>query len=147
MFLIKKELGRVRKAMLDYLIPKHMLTNISYFNDEDQDESNTLHLKPKYKNFNLKIVDEYLILTYDADVDINIEDGRTLSLLFEDDESFFSFIVKTLNINKNTIIFFSAVLSVVVRKKTIDSNSNLKKYLEYGSLIIILLLGLVLLFT
>lgn len=53
----------------------------------------------------------------------------------------------SMSLGMSTIIFFSAILSVAVRKKTSQGSGNLKKYLEYGSLIIILLLGVVLLFT
>lgn len=52
-----------------------------------------------------------------------------------------------MSLGMSTIIFFSAILSVAVRKKTAEGNGNLKKYLEYGSLVIILLLGTFLLFT
>ncbi|WP_373005044.1 DUF1007 family protein [Sulfurimonas sp.] len=51
-----------------------------------------------------------------------------------------------MSLGMSTIIFFSAILSVLVRKKTSKTNSNLKMYLEYGSLFIILTLGFILLF-
>ena len=51
-----------------------------------------------------------------------------------------------MSLGMSTIIFFSAILSVLIRKKTSETNSNLKMYLEYGSLFIILILGFVLLF-
>jgi hypothetical protein len=47
----------------------------------------------------------------------------------------------------STIIFLSALLSVALRKKTSNGNENIKKYLEYASLSIILVLGTILLFT
>ena len=46
----------------------------------------------------------------------------------------------------SSVIFVSALLSTVVRKKVVDSNDSLKKYLEFGSLTLILLLGSMLLF-
>lgn len=52
-----------------------------------------------------------------------------------------------MSLGMSTIIFVSAILSTMVRKKTSDTNSNLKKYLEYASLVIILTLGLLLLFV
>jgi len=52
-----------------------------------------------------------------------------------------------MSLGMSTIIFFSAILSVLVRKKTTDNNVGFKKFLEYGSLIIILTLGLILLFA
>ncbi|QFR49481.1 DUF1007 family protein [Sulfurimonas lithotrophica] len=49
-----------------------------------------------------------------------------------------------MSLGMSTIIFLSAVLSVYMRKKT-DTNLKVKKFLEYGSLSIILILGLILL--
>lgn len=50
-----------------------------------------------------------------------------------------------MSLGMSTVIFVSALLSVAIRKKTSNSNSNIKKYLEYVSLFIILVLGLFLL--
>lgn len=52
-----------------------------------------------------------------------------------------------MSLGMSTIIFFSAVLSVLLRKKTLNTNTDLKKYLEYGSLFIIMMLGIMLLFA
>ena len=52
-----------------------------------------------------------------------------------------------MSLGMSTVIYFSALLSVSIRKKTLLKNSNLKKYLEFGSLTIILLLGFLLLLT
>ncbi|WP_428737993.1 hypothetical protein [Sulfurimonas sp.] len=52
-----------------------------------------------------------------------------------------------MSLGMSTIIYFSALLSVSIRKKTALKNNNLKKYLEFGSLTIIFLLGVLLLFT
>jgi ABC-type nickel/cobalt efflux system permease component RcnA/ABC-type uncharacterized transport system substrate-binding protein len=52
----------------------------------------------------------------------------------------------TMSFGMSTIIFFSAVFSVYFRKKTSASDVGFKKALEYGSLFIILGLGLILLF-
>jgi hypothetical protein len=46
----------------------------------------------------------------------------------------------------SSVIFISALLSTVVRKKVVTSNDTLKKYLEFGSLTLIFILGAVLLF-
>lgn len=51
-----------------------------------------------------------------------------------------------MSLGMSTIIFFSAILSVLVRKKTSNTNLGFKKFLEYASLFIILILGLILLF-
>ncbi len=52
-----------------------------------------------------------------------------------------------MSLGMSTIIYFSALLSVSIRKKTALQNNSLKKYLEYGSLTIILILGILLLLT
>lgn len=52
-----------------------------------------------------------------------------------------------MSLGMSTIIYFSALLSVSIRKKSALQNSSLKKYLEYGSLSIILILGFLLLLT
>jgi nickel/cobalt exporter len=52
-----------------------------------------------------------------------------------------------MSLGMSTIIFFSALLSVAIRKKSENSNSNFKKYLEYASLCVILVLGFILLFV
>jgi len=51
-----------------------------------------------------------------------------------------------MSLGMSTVIYFSAVLSVFVRNKSSDANSTFKKFLEYGSLFVILTLGLILLF-
>lgn len=50
-----------------------------------------------------------------------------------------------MSLGMSSIIFISAIISVLVRKKTSNTNEKLKKYFEYGSLFIILVLGLLLL--
>lgn len=52
-----------------------------------------------------------------------------------------------MSLGMSTIIYISAIISVSIRKKTSQKSAKLKKYLEYGSLGIILILGLLLLFT
>lgn len=96
----KKELDIVKKAMLDYLIPKDMLTSIKYANFEDE---NFLKIKAKYKNFNVKVQDKHLIFTYEAQVNQALNDNSTLSFAFEDDEGYFGFVVENLEIDKNEI--------------------------------------------
>lgn len=53
----------------------------------------------------------------------------------------------TMSLGMSTIIYASALLSVSIRQKTSLRKGNLKKYLEYGSLIIILILGILLFLT
>ena len=51
-----------------------------------------------------------------------------------------------MSLGMSTVIFFSALLSTVIRKKVLKSSETLKKYLEFGSLSLILILGSLLLF-
>jgi ABC-type nickel/cobalt efflux system permease component RcnA len=92
------ELKVILKAKLDYLVPKDMLTKIQYAKYED-DYSTTI--KPKYKNFDLKMIDDFLVFSYDSYVDLEIKDKLMLSFLFEDDESYFSFITSSISISEN----------------------------------------------
>lgn len=98
----KKELDAVLKAMLDYMLPKEMLTKIKYAKESAEDGS---LIKPKYKNFDLKVKDGFLIFTYDAALNIDIEDKSTLSLIFEDNEGFFGFVVTDLKVDKNDLYY------------------------------------------
>ncbi len=52
-----------------------------------------------------------------------------------------------MSLGMSTVIYISALISVSIRKKTAQKNEKLKKYLEYTSLIIILILGVLLLLT
>ena len=51
-----------------------------------------------------------------------------------------------MSLGMSAVIFFSALLSTVIRKKVVKSSDRLKKYLEFLSLTLILILGAVLLF-
>jgi len=46
-----------------------------------------------------------------------------------------------MSLGMSSVIFVSALLSTVIRKKALKSNDTLKKYLEFGSLALILILG------
>ena len=94
----EKELKVILKAKLDYLIPKEMLTKITYASDEQSSQ-----IKPKYKNFNLKTVNGILVFSYDAIVDLTVADKSMLSLVFEDDEAYFGFIITELNIAQSEL--------------------------------------------
>jgi len=51
-----------------------------------------------------------------------------------------------MSLGMSTVIFISALLSTMVRQKVLTSSDRLKKYLEFGSLALILMLGSMLLF-
>ncbi|MCX6053130.1 MAG: DUF1007 family protein [Campylobacterales bacterium] len=91
----EKELAVIQKAMLDYLVPKKMLTKIMY------DSVKTSDIEPKYKNFSTKMVNGFLVFSYDAEVAIDVKENASLSFAFEDNESYFSFVVTKLNVSEN----------------------------------------------
>ena len=98
----KDELAVILKAKLDYLLPKKMLTEIQYSNYEDTDSANIV---ANYKNFDLKMLDECLIFSYDSYVDLEITDKLILSFLYKDDESYFSFITSSIDVNSSGLYY------------------------------------------
>lgn len=97
----KEELRAIKKDMLDYLVPKNILTTISYA--KETDEAARLDIKSKFKNHELKVVDGRLLFSYNLDLGVKIDDKSTLSFSFEDDEGFFGFLVTDLDINASEI--------------------------------------------
>ena len=95
------ELKVILKAKLDYLVPKEMLTKITYAKDANNEQISKI--KPKYKNFNLIAVKGILVFSYDAIVDLTVADKSMLSLVFEDDEAYFGFIITELNIAQSEL--------------------------------------------
>ena len=96
----KAELDEILKIKLAYLMPKKMLTLIKY-GDENHDEI----IEGKFENYKLSVLDERLHFSFDILVDIPIKEAHVLSFSFEDDESFFSFIVHEITIPKEHIHF------------------------------------------
>ena len=96
------ELKVILNAMLDYLVPKSMLTKIKYGGEEQEKGS---VIKAEYKMFDLKMVNELLVFSYDANINIDVKDNSTLSFLFEDDESFFSFIVSSFSVKNGDLYY------------------------------------------
>jgi ABC-type nickel/cobalt efflux system permease component RcnA/ABC-type uncharacterized transport system substrate-binding protein len=129
----ESELKIILKAKLDYLLPKNMLTKITYSKDEKEVE-----IKPKYKNFNLKTVEGFLVFSYDAHLDLALFDKSILSFLFEDDEGFFGFVVTELNVGKSELyhtantylfsgsIFFSAMPVQTVQDVNTTDEAKIK---------------------
>jgi nickel/cobalt exporter len=95
------ELKVILKAKLDYLVPKEMLTKITYAKDANNEQISKI--KPKYKNFNLIAIKGILVFSYDAIVDLTVADKSMLSLVFEDDEAYFGFIITELNIAQSEL--------------------------------------------
>ncbi|MDD3596538.1 DUF1007 family protein [Sulfuricurvum sp.] len=90
----EKELDAVRSAMLDYLLKKDMLTQLDY-GDKTQE---LIRITPQYKNFEMAMVNDLLIFSYDAAVRFGIHDGTLIKFVFKDDEDYFNFNVTDLRI-------------------------------------------------
>lgn len=96
----KSELNLIKKAILDYVVPRRMLANIKYASGDVESI-----ISPKYKNFDLKILDERLIFSYDSLLDIDVKDKDMISLLFHDKCGFFGFVVTDLNITSKELFY------------------------------------------
>ena len=94
----KEEIQNILNAMLEYLKPKKMLSSLQY---ADENTTEALSLDPKYENFKLEMIDEFLVFSYDGVLDQAITPLSSLSMAFEDDENFFAFILSTLHINES----------------------------------------------
>lgn len=110
----KNELKVILNAMLDYLKPKEMLTKIQYSNDEVKEP---IQLKPKYKNFDITMINGFLVFSYDSEVSVQIKDKSALSLSYEDNESYFSFVTTKISVgesefshSENLYLFTASVL-------------------------------------
>lgn len=110
----EEELRDMQKSMLAYLAPKNMLTSIQY---ADANASEASVLQPHYTGFHLSVQDEFLLFSYDAIIDQEISSDASLSMAFEDDESFFAFIMSHLEVEggslpytKNLYLFTASIL-------------------------------------
>ena len=129
-----KELKVIHDAMLEYLIPKSMLTKITY-----ADENTSQEIQLQYKNFDLNMTKGILIFSYDAPLELQIDDKSILSLVFEDDESFFSFVISSLNVSESELfhnqniylytasLFFAHEAIVKKEEKPLKENTQTKK--------------------
>lgn len=110
------EVQKILEAMLEYLQPKEMLCHL-YYSDANATEPSTLN--PKYKNFKLQVVDDFLVFTYDAVLQKEVTQDASLSLAFEDNESFFTFIMSEIHINESdfsytkNLYLFTASISFI----------------------------------
>lgn len=96
----REELDVILNAILDYLKPKQMITLIKY---ADKSLEEAIVLEPEFKNFTLVMQEGLLLFSYDAIVPIELKSGTSLSFAFKDDESYFTFSVKTLDVNVNEL--------------------------------------------
>ncbi len=94
----EEELGDILQAMLDYIKPRDMLSVIKY---SEHNSTEPLQLHPNYHNFEVKIMNNLLVFTYEGLLKQNIENKGTLLLAFEDEEAFFAFIVTDLEVRSD----------------------------------------------
>ena len=111
------ELKIVKKAKIDYLLPKGMVTEVGFTQDLDNDEE--IIITPQYTNFSIRMIGEHLYFSYDMDLNISLQNNSSLSFVFEDDEGWFTFSVAKVTSNtkefytkKNLYLFTSSILFV-----------------------------------
>ena len=137
----EEELDVILQAMLDYLIPKDMLTQINYSHEDE----NATRLKPEYTNFTLVMENQLLKFNYDAHMNQDIKNQTALSFAFEDDEGFFGFVVVDINLHgtqfKHTqniylftasLLFTDAVQKTAIQEKPKVTQEN-KKPIPVGT--------------
>jgi len=110
----EQELAFVLEAMLDYLIPKNMITTLNY---TDDNTSKAIPLQAGYENFKLSIKDDLLVFSYDVILYKKLEKNANVSIVFEDDEGYFVFVLTSLDVksseipfSKNTYLFTGSIL-------------------------------------
>jgi len=102
----KNELDGLLQAKLDYLVPKNILTKLQYANYDDQVNKDIF---VEYKNFELTLSAGNLIFSYNSIVDLDIQNKLNLSIVFEDDESYFNFIVTSVSTNESKLHYLEKI--------------------------------------
>lgn len=92
----QEELDEILEAKLDYLQPKQMVTLIHY---ADQNTSEALVLTPTFEYFSIKILNKALHFSYTMGLQKVLSDQSSLSLSLQDDEGYFIFKMRRLQIN------------------------------------------------
>jgi ABC-type nickel/cobalt efflux system permease component RcnA/ABC-type uncharacterized transport system substrate-binding protein len=122
--LSKDELKKIEDSLVDYLLPKSMLTQISHsYNGVDS------NIDATYTGFNLLLKDSILILSYSSIVDIDIKDETTLSFTFKYDP-YFDFVIDSFSLDdssikytKNLYLFSAFILFGDSNSEEIELNS------------------------
>ena len=139
LILDKEELAVILKAKLDYLKPKNMLMAMKIGDSVDENE-----VTPSFKNFNLRVVNERLLFSYQFNAHITLKDQAVLSFKFEDDEAFFSFILHTVTIEGgdfhtsiNNYLYTSAILfsTAPLQKQEVQASSQDQEIVEQEGLL------------
>ena len=130
----KEELAIILKAKLDYLKPKNMLMAMKVGDDINESE-----VTPRFKNFDLRVVDERLLFSYQFNADSTLQDQSVLSFKFEDDEAFFSFILHTVDVagsdlytSTNNYLYTTAILFSATPLKTQEQDAPSQEIIEEG---------------
>lgn len=124
-----KESQYVMSAMLAYLKPKNMLSSVSYTDDSMEE---AVKLEPIYKNFDITVIDDFMIFSYDGAVQKELIESSQLSLSFEDDKGYFAFVMSELSVEgselefeKNLYLFTGSILfSKLSTTKTVQEDER-----------------------
>jgi ABC-type nickel/cobalt efflux system permease component RcnA/ABC-type uncharacterized transport system substrate-binding protein len=116
----KEELSSILQAKLDYLEPKQMLTSIHY---ADENASESIPLQATFKNFSINTVKNALVFSYDAKLEKVLMNNDSLSISLVDDESFFTFKMRELEVNKCDFAYskhlYSHIASILFQDKSL----------------------------
>lgn len=121
-----KELQIVKQVMLEYLLANKMLTTINFAQNESTEES--IKLTPEYKNFHLDIQSDILTFSYDAGMNLQLQNNSSLSFAFNDDNGFFAFVVTELQVDtqefryENNLYLFTA--SILFQDQSISAKKQ-----------------------
>jgi len=110
-----KEMDEVKMAMLDYLLQYDLLTQVRFAKDANADEA--VVLKPTFSNFSLQLKDGLLYFDYDIELNILLQNNSQLSLVFNDDNGFFGFVVtdflmdsQLFDVEQNLYLFTASIV-------------------------------------
>lgn len=84
----KEELKAIKQTLVDYVEPKHYLTQLSFY---DQPEGENQRIAIQIESNALHVKDKSLTFEYRVPVFIPLKEGRVLIIRMEDNEEFFNF--------------------------------------------------------
>lgn len=125
----KQEIEVVKSAMLSYLVENKMLTELRFAKNAHTDEAE--NITPKFTNFLLEEKADTLHFSYDAALDLKLQDNALLSLSFNDNNGFFAFVVTDLVIDskefeyQNNLYLFTA--SIIFKSPQLLEDEELQE--------------------
>lgn len=143
------ELSTLKKVLLEYLVPRDMVTKISY--SENINDDNETKVTPTFSNLELQRSKENSItFDYDAKMNLAISQESVLNYTFQDDEGYFDFVVENIKINKqplfhdeNLYLFLASIhfspkpfISTQMQPKKVTQNTNSKSTLSQDKVVI-----------